>query len=304
MVALQYAVSPAWPTDIPSARAEVDRLLADVPVAAWAARPDEVRRAARLCLDTASAARRRSDKVGERPAYDEAGAARAIDACAVVAAARDEVRVVKAEAHRLLLIGNIWGAAGLITAAALLVTGFDPMNTLIYLAISAAAAGPLCMFAISLWQRSLATIRLDAARSAWAAALAATPFDTMGNLNARRIALRAWQGREAEARVAEASARSAMRAWHGLVGDDVSPADAPALAARLTAARAAQLVLLHAYVDTHRTDPRAGPSALRVVDLDAEPDAKPDQEPTQDDAPREGWLSRVRGRRLRLFPAL
>jgi hypothetical protein len=178
---------------------------------------------------------------------------------------------------------------GLVGAAVMVNRGIDPMSTVIYGTISAAAAGPVCTSAISLWQRSLATIRVDAARAAWARALAATGFETMGDLHARRIALRAWERREAEARAADAAAAHAREDWVALVGDDVSPADAPALAARLTTARAAQLALVHAYLDAHRIAPRTAP--LRIVDL-------------ADETPRENWLSRLRGRSLRLFPVL
>jgi hypothetical protein len=251
MVALHYAVSPTWPTDIASARAEVDRLLADVPVAAWSAKPEQVRRVARRCLETAAAAQRRLERVGDRPVFDDSTATNAIDACAGVARARAARQVAAADARRLFTIGNAWGALGLLGAGALVSRGVDPMSSFVFGAISAAAAGPVTTSAIALWQRSLATIRVDAARAAWGRALIATGFDTMGDLHAGRISVRAWERRDAEARAAVAAAEDAEREWLELVGDEIAAADAPALASRLTAARAAQLALIHAYLDAH-----------------------------------------------------
>jgi len=248
MVALQHARAPEEPfeaSELDAARADVERLAHGLPAVAMAAWPDEVRRASRACALAVAAAERRRALVGERSDLDEDATAAVLDAYRAVDEARTERRAAVAESHLLLALGNAWAALALAAAAVAVQQGIEPMATPVYSAVVAAAAGPATMFAIGLTRRSFATIKVDTARAAWAAALTASGFATMGQLHARRIAVAAWRRRASEADAADAAVDVARADWHRLVGESFSPIEGPLLAFRLASLRTAQLRLLH-----------------------------------------------------------
>jgi hypothetical protein len=304
MVALHHARPADDLSELDAARADVERLSHGLPPAAMGAWPDDVRRASRAhALAVAAAARRRA-LVGERPQLDE-------DAVAAVLAAHrgvDEARACRreaiAEGHRLLAIGNAWAAIALAGAGLLVSQGVEPMATAVYAAVAGAAAGPVTMSVIGVGRRSLATIKVDAARAAWARALEVAGFATMGQLHATRIALAAWRRREAEADAAEAAVEAARARWHELVGDGFSPIEGPLLAFRLASLRSAQLRLLHALLVEAScpveggTTRHAPPDRTEAARPAAGSAAEPTRRPVAVDGAPSLWLLRL-GRRLR-----
>jgi hypothetical protein len=300
MVALQHAVALDEPSDVvAAARVEVERLSHGLPAVAMAAHADEVRRAARACVHAAAAAERRRAFVGERPSLDEASASGVLDAHRAVGEARAGLREVVADGHRLIAIGNAWGVLALGGAAFLSRHGVEMMATPVFAAVAGAAAGPVTMSVISVSRRSFAAMRVDAARAAWAAALEASGFATMGDLHARRIAVDAWRRRSSEADAADAAASEARAAWHRLVGDSFSPIEGPLLAFRLASLRAAQLRLLRALLDERARGVGVGVGVGGAVHEATGEPALPALSPSSRWSG--GALARLRGRTLRLW---
>ena len=252
MVALQHPdeFRRSFPLTVAEARADVDRLRAELPDTLLAKRPEEIRRLARHALDAEKAALRRRSKVGAEPEYDAAGADDALAAFRSVQDARRGVRDAGRDSMRWLTIGNAWGVAGIGVAGALVMrVGLEPMSTPVYGAVIAGATGPLATMMLGLTRRSVAERRLAVARASWSSALVKTGAETMGQLGGRRLAWLGWQRRQQEADAAVAVARDARAAWHRVAGPLHHPREAPTLIAKVAVLRAAQLELLRALLE-------------------------------------------------------
>jgi hypothetical protein len=260
MVAIQHLVDvPAPVLDVAAAREQVALLQHGLPTTALATRPEDLRRLARRALDAERAAFRRRAKVGDEPLLDDVAAAAAVDAHLAVRLARAGVAAASSDGMRWLAMGNAWGVAGLVAAGVMVVrAGYEPMAAPVYAAVIGGATGPLATAMLALTRRSFASMKVASATVAWAKALAATGFETMGQLAARRIARQAWLRRTHEAAIATDAARDARAAWHRVAGPHCHPREAPAVVAQLTALRAAQLQLLRALI-ADRMTPRSLP---------------------------------------------
>lgn len=322
MVALQHFTEYALPPlDVATARREVDRLQEGLPATLLALRPEEIRRLARRALDAEKAALRRRSKIGDEPAVDERAVDAALVAHEAVKTARKGERDALTDSMRWLAIGNVWGLGGLAAAAGLVVRGgFEPMATPVYVAVVSGAAGPLATMLLGLSRRSFAAMRVSSTIAAWTEALNAAGFETMGELQARRLARAGWARRAEEAAAATRVARDARAAWHRAAGPNHHPREAPSLIARIAVLRAAQLELFRALV-AERMRPREMPAVTTDVELDTGPMAIIDvtDEPLPfdviwavpepvvdsgrhvDDGERAGMWSRLRDRTVRIW---
>lgn len=245
MVALQHGYeAEEEPRGLARARHDVDRLEAGLSRALLSTSPDVLRAIADRAARAEAAVARWQARVGERPSLDEA--------CAVaVDVAVEEVRSARAgqdaalhERHRLLATGNGAGLLGLGVAGALVLLGSSPMALPVAVAVAASPIGPIVAGWMATQRCSLAARRVGVARLQWASALDAAGAPTMGALAARRIAVKAWERRTAEAAVAVEAARPHQRAWYRLAGPGVPPTDVEDVLARIEQLRQAQLRLL------------------------------------------------------------
>lgn len=293
MVALHYGYeADVEAADLSEARREVERLEAGLSRSLLATPPDVLRAIAERARIAEAAVARWQARVGERPDHDPAADAAVAAAVEEVQAARLDQNAALHERHRLLAAGNGAGVLGLGVAGGLVLLGVSPMALPVAVAVAASPIGPVVSAWMAAQRCSLAARRVFTARAQWSAALDAARAPTMGALAARRIALAAWERRQAEADVAAEAARPQLRTWYRLAGPGIPPTDVEDVLARIEALRQAQLRLLGRLLA--EVVERQAMAVLAPPAEVAEPTAAP------------SWLSdaldRIRaGGRLRLF---
>jgi len=280
------------PKALAAARDEVDRLEAGLSRALLATPPDALRAIAERARLAEAAVARWQARVGARPVLDVAADAAVVEAMGEVKAARAGQNVALRERHRILATGNGLGLLGLGVAGGMVLLGSSPMALPVAVAVAASPIGPVVAGWMATQRCSIAARRVGIARAQWTERLEATGAATMGDLAARRIAVKAWERRRDEAEVATETARPHQRAWYRLAGPGVPPTDVEDVIARIEQLRQAQLrlvgCLLGELVERRAMDVLAPPAEV------AEPTAPP------------SWLSdaldRIRsGHRLRLW---
>lgn len=300
----------ARPDDVGRARARVERLHAGLSRALLASTPEFLAGVAQRALDATSVAARRSALLGDRPALDGAAVAE-IDACVGdFRLAVQQLARARRDRHRLIACGNTVGVAALASAAVMLASGVDLMALPVAAAVFGAAGGPLSAAFLAANESSAAVREVDRRRARWAAALDRAGLVSMGQLAATRLAVAGWERRAQEAEIAEASAKSHVRAWQRLAGPGVAPSEAAAVIDRLSELRAAQLELLRLLLEQalhSSSGNRLGDQVRAPIALPPVPAPVAILETARaaaEDAPQsrlDDILHRIRGRKLRLF---